>query len=279
MKSRDSLPILGLCVGIAVAALIACGVPHNPFGPNAGAGIGPSSVPIGPSASPIGPSARPQGPSSRPQGPGTGPQGPSSAPGGGGGPTPTPSPSPTPGGGGGSASPPTTCPFQTVTFNAANTTPSQLPFTSQGGNFQGPVITVDGSLFPNCRLRGVRVAVAATAANLADLGSSWVLRFDHPGAGPIGFDLIRISGTPLTGTQLGTSCGSLQFVDGGPDFDPDAAPYTGMFRPAGVSGSGTPSFQEYLGKPLGGDYGLYPAFLSNNTSLTMTCYVVEFDLE
>jgi hypothetical protein len=98
MKSRDSLPLIGLVVGALVAVLIACGVPSdNPLGPSGGAAFGPSSVPHGPSSAPHGPSSAPHGPSSAPHGPSTKPTGPSSVPGGGGGPTPpTPTPTPTP---------------------------------------------------------------------------------------------------------------------------------------------------------------------------------------
>jgi hypothetical protein len=194
-------------------------------------------------------------------------------------PTPGPTPTATPSTPGPTPTPATCAEAGPVTFDAAVQLPSQIPFTTQGGNFQGPVITVNGSDYPNCTVQSIRVLVSATTGELADLGQDWVLRFDRPGTGPIGFDLIRVNGTGLSGTDLGpTPCG-LVFENTGPDFLTTATPpYDGAFIAAGDAFTGQAGFSEYLGRGPGGDFGLYPAFLDTG-SLQITCYRIEFVLQ
>lgn len=265
-----------------VVSLWACTRYTDPTGPtsvsDAGAGerlrglatVGPTPRPVGPSARPIGPSARPIGPTSAPVGPSPRPVGPSTPPsgggGGGGGTPPPPTPTPTPSGCAQAGS--------VVIVDAADQ--GQLPYMSSGGNFVGPVITIDANAYPNCTIRSVSVQVAATATDLMALGTDWVLRFDHIG-GPIGFDLIHLNGTPLVGTALGSSCGALTFADGGMAFANATAPYDGTFIAYGDTAGGSPGFQDYIGTGVGGEYGLYPAFI--NDTMTITCYRIQFELQ
>jgi len=105
-----------------------------------------------------------------------------------------------------------------------------------------------------------------------------VLRLDRPGAGPIGFDLINVSGTPFTGQKLGGACGSLIFADtGSGTLDPSTTspPYSGTFKPVG-DGS-TAGFASYIGKPANGTYGLYPAFIAD--PITIQCFILEMDVK
>lgn len=234
--------------------------------------VGSSPGNIGSSPGNIGSS--PGGVGSSPGGVGGSPAIPGSSP------TPTPAPSGSPSTPGPTPTPATCQKAGPVTFDAAVQLPSQMPFTTTGGNFQGPVITVNGSDYANCVVDTVRVLVSATTGELADLGADWVLRFDRPGAGPIGFDLIRMNGSGLSGTDLGTTPCGLVFENTGPDFlTTSTPPYDGVFIAAGDAFSGQAGFGGYLGKGPGGDFGLYPAFLDTGSSLQITCYRIEFNLK
>ena len=241
-------------------------------------GIGSSPTNIGASPGGIGSSptnigASPGGIGSSPGGVGGSPSVPGSSP------TPTPAPSGSPSAPGPTPTPATCAKPGPVTFDAAVQIPSQIPFTTAGGNFQGPVITVNGSDYPNCTVDSVRVRVSATTGELADLGEDWVLRFDRPGAGPIGFDLIRLNGAGLSGTELGTTPCGLVFENTGPDFLTTATPpYDGAFIAAGDAFTNQPGFGDYIGQGPGGEFGLYPAFLAGS-SLQITCYRIEFVLK
>jgi hypothetical protein len=145
------------------------------------------------------------------------------------------------------------------------------------------VITIDTANYPNCEIVDVQLAFSAVAGDgatpgdLVDLGGGWVLRFDHPGAGPLGFDLIQLQGKPLAGPALGSGACAIQFADGADLFPSTAPPYDGVFEPLGPGGTlGQPGFGDYRGKLLGGEYGLYPAFLAPGSEMTITCYEVVF---
>lgn len=269
MRSRDSLPIVGLLVGGLIAVLVACGVPgDNPLGPTSNV-IGPSSVPHGPSSGPYGPSSKPYGPSSKPYGPSAKP---SSAPGGGGGgpqpPTPVPTPTPTPVP---SATPPggDSCP---ATFTARN---DNQFVTNGGGN--GPEIVLSG-FDPDCIVTGVRVSLYATSATDLSVHQDPVVGFFLLGR-EIGFDLIEpvAQGFSLSGAGLGSACADLTFADNATAF-PNNPPYVGTFRPRGDTSQGTQgTFDVFYGELVNGTWEL--PFYRLDEAITVHCWRIEFDLD
>ncbi len=273
MKSRDSLPVLGLLVGLGVAALVACGVPDNPLGPSSANSFGPSSVPHGPSGVPHGPSGVPHGPSSAPHGP-------SGAPGGGGGgpqpPTPAPTPTglPTPGASatpGGNDCPPTL------------TVSSNTPFVTLGGG-NGPSIGISG-FATDCQVTDIRVSLFAETATDLSVHGDFVMAFFHEGV-EIGFDLLdpvsqglNCSTGPgcIDGPSLGTSCANLQFSDGGITFD-ENPPHVGTFRPRGDPGEGLlGSFETFDGDLVNGTWSL--PFYRTDEAITVQCWRIDFELQ
>ena len=142
-----------------------------------------------------------------------------------------------------------------------------------GGNFDGPEVDITG--FDDCIIESVRVEFFATAPDLAvsTANAEMVIRLDRPGAGPIGFNLIDLeatTGAPLTGTNIGSSCGTLVFEDGSPPFSSAGPPYDGAFAPFGDEFSPDGSFSDYIGKPANGNYGLYAAFIDD--PITFGCF-------
>lgn len=240
----------------------------------------PGSTSAGPSGSTTAwpPGSTSAGPSSGTQaGPadqGRGSSGGGSSGGGGGG-----QPGGNAGGGGGSTATPTpratpsTCSATSVRF-----TFTDLPFLASSGNFTGPVIVIDPTPFVNCYVVDMVVEISGFAGtptapvNLNTLGPL-TMRLDRPGAGPIGFDLFQ--NRLLTGGNFlgSTTCDNTWASNGG-NFNTASPPYSGRFVPVGGT---EPGFTEYLGEPLGGQYGLYPLF-SGPGPFTFTCFRMEFTL-
>lgn len=262
MKSRDSLPLIGLVVGGLVAVLVACGVPNNPLGPSTGgAAFGPSSTPYGPSSGPYGPSSRPYGPSSGPYGPSSRPTGPSSNPGGGGGvtpPTPVPTATPTPNP---SATPPggDDCP---ATFTAR--ADDQVTISS---NPQTVSITMSG-FADDCIVTGIEVSVYITTATDFTNQPNLLVDLSHDLS-----SAVRVVQNPiqnLSGSGLGSSCANLKFADNGEDLAAGTPPYVGTFKPVGT-------FSFFDGQDANGLWKL--TFRDRSEALTLECWRIDFDLD
>jgi len=90
----------------------------------------------------------------------------------------------------------------------------------------------------------------------------------------ITFDLIELGRTKLlTGTQIGTSCGSLVFEDGGGDFMTAAAPYNGSFRPFGDVFIPGQNFDVFRGMAANGTWEL--PFYRLDAPVTVQCFRLE----
>ena len=138
-------------------------------------------------------------------------------------------------------------------------------------NFKGPVIEVGPNDYPNCKVASVRVLTAITAPDLSALGRLWKLNFNRYGAVGMMGTLIHEPGN-LRGTQIGSSCGSLVFGQGGPEFVGREPPYDGLYNARGAR-----TFEEAIGKPAAGKYTLVPTSVQG--PLTITCFEIEMEFQ
>jgi hypothetical protein len=97
--------------------------------------------------------------------------------------------------------------------------------------------------------------------------------------------LVAPQGPQLEGTQYGSACGTLRFVDGGDEFgsDPFVEPYDGDYAPDGTAAEpvvGLPGFEGFdaqIGQAPGGIWNLN--FYFGLQEFVVQCAEIEMELE
>jgi hypothetical protein len=135
-----------------------------------------------------------------------------------------------------------------------------------------------------CRITDMRVSFHLVSPSLASLSAANVRAFVQLVRNNLvsaASDLFRSTGTPLSGTDMGTGCpGSagtpISFFEGGSIF-PGPPPYAEGYQPFGLIGF--PGFSNFDGRAASGEMQLGLQYGSTSTTATLNCWRIELTLQ